>query len=51
MFDPNNFTLSSEFSFQTVWPLKRKAVYLLVLFHIIYSSISLIGWDHNLRIF
>ena len=27
-FDPNNFTLSSMFSFQNVWP-KKKALYML----------------------
>ena len=36
--DSNNFTLSSMFSsmfsFQNVWPIKRKAVHTLVLFHI-----------------
>ena len=51
MFDPNNFTLSSVFSFQTAWLIKGKAVYLKVFFHIIYLFISLIGWDHNLCIF
>ena len=30
-FDPNHFTLSSMFSFQNVWPIKRKAVYTLLL--------------------
>ena len=35
MFDPNNFTLSSMFSFENVWPVKlRKAVYTLALFFI-----------------
>ena len=29
-FDPNNFTLSSVFSFQNVWP-KKKAIYTLLL--------------------
>ena len=28
MFDPNNFTLSSAFYFQTAWLIERKAVYL-----------------------
>ena len=37
-FDSNNFTLSSVFSFQNVWPIKTKAVYTLVLS--IYSFIS-----------
>ena len=32
-FDPNNFTLSSMFSFQNVWHIRRKAVYTLILFH------------------
>ena len=32
MFDPNNFTLSSVFSFQTAWLIKRKAVHLKVFF-------------------
>ena len=27
MFDSNNFTLSSMFSFQNTWQIKRKAVY------------------------
>ena len=27
MIDSNNFTLSSMFSFQNAWPIKRKAVY------------------------
>ena len=34
MFDSNNFTKSSMFSFQNAWPIKRKSVYTLVLFHI-----------------
>ena len=34
MIDTNNFTLSSVFSFQNAWAIKRKAVYSLVLFHI-----------------
>ena len=49
-FDSNNFTLSSMFSFQNEWPIKTKALYILVLFHI-HSFISIlvkIGSDHNL---
>ena len=40
MFDPNNFTLSSEFSFQTVWPLKRKG-----------TGVSLSTFPYNLFIY
>ena len=36
-FDPNKFSLSSVFSFQNVWPIK-KAIYTLLLFHIIIRS-------------
>ena len=43
MFDPNNFTLYLLFSFQNAWPVKRKAVYTLVLFYIYYSFSSLDG--------
>ena len=39
------------FSFQNAWPMQRKAVYHKVLFHIIYSFISLIALDHKLHIF
>ena len=49
-FDPNNFTLYLLFSFQNAWPVKRKAVYTLVLFYI-YLFIFLTGWEHNLRTF
>ena len=35
MIDSNNVTPSSMFSFQNAWPIKRKAVYTLVLFHIL----------------
>ena len=38
-------------SFQNAWPMQRKAVYHKVLFHIIYSFISLIALDHKLHIF
>ena len=34
MIDSNNFTLSSMFSFQNAWPIKRKPEYTLLLFHI-----------------
>ena len=47
-FDSNNFTLSSMFSFQNVWPIKRKAVYTLLLFHIyLFIFLVTIGLDHN----
>ena len=42
-FDPNNFTLSSMFSFQNAWPIKRKAVYNLLLFHIFTDFLDRIG--------
>ena len=53
MFDSNNFTLSSMFSFQNAWPIKRKAVYTfsLVHFHILIHFPVRIGSDHNLHIF
>ena len=48
MFDSNNFILSALFSFQNVWPIKRKAVYTLVLFHIhLLIFLVRIGSDHN----
>ena len=47
-FDSNNFTLSSMFSFQNVWPIKTKAVYTSVLFHIFFHFLVKIGSDHNL---
>ena len=47
-FDSNNFTLSSVFSFQNVWPIKTKAVYTSVLFHIFFHFLVKIGSDHNL---
>ena len=46
MFDSNNFTLSSLLSFQNVWPIKRKAVYTLVLFHI-YLPYSFSLWESD----
>ena len=48
-FDSNNFTLSSTLSFHNVWPIKRKAVYILVHFHI--SIYYLDEIDCNLQIF
>ena len=33
-FDSKNFALSLMFSFQTEWPIKKKAVCTLVLFHV-----------------
>ena len=47
MFDSNNFTPSSMRSFQNVWPIKRKAVYTLVIFHIFIHLLVRIGSDHN----
>ena len=47
MFDCNNFILSSMFFFQNVWPIKRKAVYTLVLFQIFIHFLDRIGWDHT----
>ena len=47
MFDSNNFTLSSMHSFQNVWPIKRKAVYTLLLFHIFIHLLVRIRSDHN----
>ena len=47
-FDSNNFALSSMFSFQNVWPIKTKAVYTSVLFHIFFHFLVKIGSDHNL---
>ena len=47
MFDSNNFTLSSMHSFQNAWPIKRKAVYTLVLFHIFIHLLVRIRLDHN----
>ena len=47
-FDSNNFTLSSMFSFRNEWPIKTKAVYTLVLFHIFIHFLVKIGSDHNL---
>ena len=47
-FDSKNFTLSSMFSFQNEWPIKTKAVYTLVLFHIFIHFLVKIGSDHNL---
>ena len=44
-FDSNTFTLSSVFSFQNAWPIKRKAVYTLVLFHIFIHFLVRIGLD------
>ena len=51
MFDSNNFTLSSMFSFQNAWPIKRKAVYTfsLVHFHMFIQFPVRIGSDHNLH--
>ena len=49
MFDSNNFTLSSTLSLHDVWPIKRKAVYILVHFHI--SIYYLDQIDHYLHIF
>ena len=53
MFDSNNFTLSTMFSFQNAWPLKRKVVYTfsLVHFHIFMHFLVRIRSDHNLHIF
>ena len=42
-FDSNNFTLSSMFSFQNAWPIKRKAAYTLVPFHIFIHYLDQIG--------
>ena len=47
MFDSNNFILSSMHSFQNAWPIKRKAVYTLVLFDIFIYLLVRIGSDHN----
>ena len=47
-FDSNNFTLSSMFSFQNVCPIKTKAVYTSVLFHIFFHFLVKKGSDHNL---
>ena len=47
MFDCNNFILSSMFFFQNVRPIKRKAVYTLVLFQIFIHFLDRIGWDHT----
>ena len=49
-FDSNNFTLTSTFSFQNAWPIKRKAVYTLVIFHILIHFLLRIKKDHNLPI-
>ena len=51
-FISNNLTLSTMFSSQNAWPIKRKAVYTLVLFHI-YLLIFLVrtGSDHNFLFF
>ena len=47
-FVSNNLTLSTMFSFQNAWPIKRKAVYTLVLFHIyLLIFVVRIGSDHN----
>ena len=53
MFDSNNFTLSSMFSFQNAWPIKRKAVYTLSLvhFHMFIHFPVRIRSVHNLHIF
>ena len=42
-FDPNNFTLYLLFFFQNAWPMKRKAVYTLVLFYIFIHFLDWIG--------
>ena len=47
MFDSNNFTLSSMRSFQNECPIKRKAVYTLLLFHIFIYLLVRIGSDDN----
>ena len=41
-------TQISMFSFQNEWPIKTKAVYTLVLFHIFIHFLVKIGSDHNL---
>ena len=47
MFDSNNFTLSSMRSFQNAWPIKRKAVYTLLLFQKFIPLLARIRSDHN----
>ena len=43
MFDFNDFARSSMFSFQNAWPIKRKAVYTLALFHIFNHFLVRVG--------
>ena len=49
-FDSNNFTLSSMFSFQNEWPIKTKAVYTIVLFHIFIHFLVKVRSDDNLTL-